>query len=91
MARTQKPQHLRDYDVDSEELKPSHRHALLHVPSEYDGQSPVPLIIGLHGKDQPPAEFDEHTQFSKSTFDGLVVYPEGIDVSNMLHGEPRSP
>jgi len=81
MASGSRPQHLIDYDIHDEELKCPSRHSLLHVPSGYDGHTPLPLIVGLHGKEQPPAEFDDHTQFSKSAFKGLVVYPEGIDVS----------
>ncbi|KAK4544177.1 hypothetical protein LTR36_004387 [Oleoguttula mirabilis] len=70
-------------------MHPSQRHAILHVPDDYDGQSPVPLIVGLHGKAQPPNEFAEHTQFSTSTFKGLVVYPEGIKLQ--WTGDPESP
>ncbi|KAK5119813.1 hypothetical protein LTR85_007139 [Meristemomyces frigidus] len=89
MASSDTVSRLINYDVHSEYMRPSQRHTLLHVPSDYHGQSAVPLILGLHGKEQPPAEFDDHTQFSKSSFGGIVVYPEGIKLQ--WTGDPESP
>ena len=73
-----------DYNIESDQLKPRSRHALLHIPSTYDSGKPAPLIVALHGKGQPPKEFESHTQFSnpENNKDTIVVYPEGIKARN---------
>ena len=72
-----------DYNIESDLLKPRSRHALLHVPATYDKAKATPLIVAIHGKAQPPREFEDHTQFSNPEYnkDAIVVYPEGIKVS----------
>lgn len=71
-----------NYDIVDSNLRPPHRHALLHVPDSYQPEVPAPLIVALHGKAQPPPEFEYHTQFSNRTFNtgAIVAYPEGIKV-----------
>ena len=75
------------YEIHDERLDPSpDRTFLLHVPSSYDGKTPIPLIIALHGKKQPPAEFENHTQLSNPKVnDGyaIVAYPEGVKVKSI--------
>lgn len=69
--------------VKDDELHPHReRKALLHLPTSYSSDTPVPLIVALHGKAQPPAEFEEHTQLSNPEVqdEAIVVYPEGINV-----------
>ena len=75
-----------DYNIESDQLKPRSRHALLHIPSTYETEKPAPLIVALHGKGQPPREFETHTQFSnpENNKDAIVVYPEGIKVRRPL-------
>lgn len=74
------------YDINDANLRPPHRHALLHVPDTYQPDVPAPLIVALHGKAQPPSEFEYHTQLSNKAFntEAIVAYPEGIKVS--AHG-----
>jgi len=69
------------YVIHDSRLKPHQRSSLLHVPSNY-GKQPVPLIVAMHGKGQPPAEFESHTQLSNADVnpDAIVVYPEGVKV-----------
>ena len=70
------------YEIRDTRLQPSPRNGLIHVPSSYSDSEPVPLIIALHGKGQPPKEFEYHTQLSneETNQDAIVVYPEGIKV-----------
>ena len=52
---------------------------LLHVPPNYDGNTPVPLVIVLHGGGGNAENIEEVTSFSDlADRDGfLVVYPDG--------------
>jgi polyhydroxybutyrate depolymerase len=53
----------------------------LHIPPSYDGMTPTPLVIVLHGYTQSPQGIAGMTAFSaKSDKEGfIVVYPEGRD------------
>ena len=59
------------------------RKYLLHTPPGYDGTTPVPLVIVLHGYADTPAAIESHSGFStKSDTEGfIVVYPEGLGQS----------
>jgi len=74
------------YSIDDQGLRPSHRRALLHIPEAYRKDVASPLIIAMHGKDQPAAEFEEHTQLSNPEVnnEAIVAYPEGINVGHHL-------
>jgi polyhydroxybutyrate depolymerase len=65
------------------------RISLIHVPSGYDGKTPLPVVLSFHGrhgegKDQQKlSHFDEVSDRHRF----LVVYPDGIGKSwNALHG-----
>jgi len=80
------------YNISDPSLHSPDRQALLHIPSTYHGSNnPAPLIVALHGKAQPPSEFEYHTQLSNPDFnqDHIVVYPEGIKLQ--WTGDPESP
>ncbi|EMD00150.1 hypothetical protein BAUCODRAFT_145459 [Baudoinia panamericana UAMH 10762] len=79
------------YRVEHARLNPGPRYALLHLPTHYGGTEPSPLIVALHGKAQPAAEFEEHTQLSKPEVqdEAIVVYPEGIKLQWL--GDPEAP
>jgi len=53
----------------------------LFVPSGYDGHTPLPLVLVLHGGRGTAEQIENHTGFSslaeKERF--LVAYPQGID------------
>lgn len=70
------------YEIRDARLQPSPRQAWIHVPSSYSDSKAAPLVIALHGKGQPPSEFEYHTQLSneETNPDAIVVYPEGIKV-----------
>jgi polyhydroxybutyrate depolymerase len=53
---------------------------LLHVPLSYDGMTPTPLVIVLHGYTGTAAGIEASTKFTaKSDKEGfIVVYPEGL-------------
>jgi polyhydroxybutyrate depolymerase len=59
------------------------RSYILHVPPQYDGKTPLPLVIALHGFGGDAASFANFTGFSKEAdAEGFfVVYPQGLEGS----------
>ncbi len=55
------------------------REYYVHVPTGYDGSSPVPLVLALHGGGGKATKMDKLTGFGKvSDAEGfIVVYPQG--------------
>lgn len=53
------------------------REYLLHVPASYDGRSPVPLVISLHGASMWPAAQRDTSQWNRvaDQHGFIVVYP----------------
>ncbi len=60
---------------------------LIHIPSNYDRNTPVPLIFSFHGRGKNSAEQEELSQFSNEEFNknGIAVYPQGLDVSYLSY------
>lgn len=56
---------------------------LIHIPSNYDVNTAVPLIFSFHGRGKDSAGQEALSQFSNEEWnpDGIAVYPQGIDVS----------
>jgi polyhydroxybutyrate depolymerase len=56
---------------------------ILHVPSDYDGRQPVPLVLALHGRlgDGAGQEKLTHLDTTSDKHGFLVVYPDGINRS----------
>jgi hypothetical protein len=65
------------------------RKCLLHIPSNYNAQSPAPLIVALHGKGQTPAQFEDMSRLSDESVnpDAVVAYPQGtcVRASSLSH------
>ncbi|KAL2065225.1 hypothetical protein VTL71DRAFT_2894 [Oculimacula yallundae] len=63
---------------------------LIHIPSNYDVNTPAPLIFSFHGRGKNSAGQEELSQFSNEKWnpDGFAVYPQGID--NQWQGDPAS-
>ncbi|KAE8443570.1 hypothetical protein EG329_001732 [Mollisiaceae sp. DMI_Dod_QoI] len=63
---------------------------LIHIPSNYDKDTPVPLIFSFHGRGKNSAEQEELSQFSNEEFNknSIAVYPQGLD--NQWQGDPAS-
>jgi polyhydroxybutyrate depolymerase len=59
------------------------RSYILHVPPQYDGKTPLPLVFALHPFDGNAATFAKATGFSeKADAEGFfVVYPQGLENS----------
>jgi polyhydroxybutyrate depolymerase len=59
------------------------RNYWLYIPSSYDGKTPVPLVIVLHGLGESPSSVEGESGMSKKAdAEGfIVVYPEGIGSS----------
>lgn len=62
------------------------RRYLVHVPAKYDGQSPAPVVLMLHGAGMNAARAVEFTGLNaKSDEEGfLLVYPEGTGLNPLL-------
>jgi polyhydroxybutyrate depolymerase len=56
---------------------------MIHIPQSYDGNSPTPLVISLHGYTGNARSSEQVTEFTeKSDKEGFIaVYPEGIGQS----------
>jgi polyhydroxybutyrate depolymerase len=54
---------------------------LLHVPPSYEAETPVPLLLMLHGRGGTGKDIAELTNFSDLADENnfIVVYPEGLD------------
>ncbi|KAH7317934.1 poly depolymerase [Rhexocercosporidium sp. MPI-PUGE-AT-0058] len=63
---------------------------LIHIPSNYDVNTAVPLIFSFHGRTKNSSEQEELSQFSNEEWNpnGIAVYPQGID--NQWQGDPAS-
>jgi hypothetical protein len=55
---------------------------LIHIPSNYDKNTPVPLIFSFHGRRKNSSEQEALSQFSNENLspNGIAVYPQGIKV-----------
>jgi polyhydroxybutyrate depolymerase len=64
----------------------AHRSFLLHVPNNYSVNTPLPLVVVIHGAFSTGRQTESETGFStladKERF--LVVYPEGIGIFGLL-------
>lgn len=60
------------------------RHYLLHVPPNYDGSKPLPMIVALHGMGGNSADFEQRTNLNKmADRDGFIVaYPDSTEWFN---------
>jgi len=60
------------------------RSYLIHVPRNYDINTPVPLILSYHGRAKNASEQELLSQFSDSSYNpnAIAVYPQGVAVSN---------
>lgn len=58
----------------------------LHLPTSYNTNKKVPVILSFHGRGKDAKFQEELSQFSNVTygFQGISVYPEGIPVSAFL-------
>lgn len=64
---------------------------LLSLPLN-PSESPSPLILAFHGKDQTSAQFETQTQLTDPIFrlgESIVAFPQGIDKQWL--GDPTSP
>lgn len=55
------------------------RHALVHVPPEYDASTPTPLVLVFHGGGGDKEEMRVFTEFDRAadSLGFIVVYPDG--------------
>lgn len=55
------------------------KHYLIHVPKNYNPQSPTPMVIVFHGAGSNPKDIEDVTNFSKKSEDEnfITVYPAG--------------
>jgi poly(3-hydroxybutyrate) depolymerase len=68
----------------------THRTYLIHIPSNYDKNTPVPLIFSFHGQGKNSSEQEGLSQFSNEAWNpnGIAVYPQGIHVYLHYNSSP---
>lgn len=54
----------------------------IHIPSNYDKDTPVPVIFSFHGHGGTAKDQEALSQFSNETFNpnAIAVYPQGLKV-----------
>lgn len=72
----------REFSFDSSGGSRTYR---IHLPSNYDTNTPKPLLIAYHGAGNNPAAFESETRFSDESINPnmITVYPAGVNVSNI--------
>jgi polyhydroxybutyrate depolymerase len=57
------------------------REYYVHLPPGYDGTTPVPLVLGLHGGGGTAEDFDKlsHMSATADAHGFIAVYPQGLD------------
>ena len=55
----------------------------IHLPTNYNPNSPTALIVSYHGAGETVDEHEKESQLSNESYnpDMIVVYPEGVNVS----------
>ena len=83
LLKTQQPAGGASHQTTFPQSDGTDRTYLIHIPSTYNINTPVPLIFSFHGGGKTSAEQEELSQFSNEDFNpnGIAVYPQGIDVS----------
>jgi polyhydroxybutyrate depolymerase len=63
-----------------------HRNFHVHVPPAYDGTTPLPLLIVIHGAFGTAKEIEKRSGFSQlADREGfMVMYPNGIGIAGLL-------
>jgi poly(3-hydroxybutyrate) depolymerase len=86
LPEAQKPAGGASHQTNFAQSDGTDRTYLIHIPSNYNINTPVPLIFSFHGGGKTSAEQEELSQFSNEYFNpnGIAVYPQGIDVSFSL-------
>ncbi|KAI9925719.1 hypothetical protein ASPWEDRAFT_42377 [Aspergillus wentii DTO 134E9] len=66
------------------------RKYIIHIPSNYDQDKPVPVIFSFHGRTKTAEEQQGLSQFSNEDWnpDAIAVYPQGLD--KQWQGDPKS-
>jgi len=72
----------RRFAVEHPAADAQNRFAHLHVPKNYDVNTPAPVILAFHGKNQEIEAFEAATSLSDPEVneDFIVIYPEALNV-----------
>lgn len=56
------------------------RHFMVYIPTAYNGQKELPLVVGLHGGLGTGQVFEEQTRISQAAneYGYIVAYPDGV-------------
>lgn len=81
----QSPPGGKSHEVQFKTSAGTDRTYLIHIPSNYDVKTPVPLIFSFHGHGKNSAQQELLSQFSNETSNynpnGIAVYPQGTENS----------
>jgi poly(3-hydroxybutyrate) depolymerase len=85
LPKAQTPPGGASHQTDFQQSDGTPRTYLIHIPSNYDKNTPVPLIFSFHGRHKNSSEQEALSQFSNEDWNpnGIAVYPQGINVSNI--------
>ncbi|KAF7590083.1 hypothetical protein BBP40_003285 [Aspergillus hancockii] len=66
------------------------RYYLVHIPSNYDVNTPAPLIFSFHGRGKTAEGQEQLSQFSNEAWNpnGIAIYPQGL--KKQWQGDPNS-
>jgi poly(3-hydroxybutyrate) depolymerase len=82
LPAAQQPAGGASHDVHFTQSDGTDRTYLIHIPSNYENNTPVPVIFSFHGRGKNSSEQEELSQFSNETWNrhAIAVYPQGVDV-----------
>ncbi|CAD6498987.1 BgTH12-04641 [Blumeria graminis f. sp. triticale] len=78
------------FDMPFQQTNGRDRTYLIHIPTNYDQNTPSPLIFSFHGRTQNSSYQESLSGFSRDDWnpDAIVVYPQGIE--DQWQGDPES-
>lgn len=90
LPKTQQPASRASHQLSFTPSNGASRTYLIHIPSSYNPNTAVPLILSYHGQHKDSYEQEILSQFSNESWnpDAIAVYPQGID--GQWQGDPDS-
>jgi poly(3-hydroxybutyrate) depolymerase len=92
LPAAQSPPGAASHQTDFTQNDGTARTYLIHIPSNYDKNTSVPLIFSFHGRGKNSSEQEGLSQFSNENWNpnGIAVYPQGIKVRNFSSTSEKS-
>jgi poly(3-hydroxybutyrate) depolymerase len=67
------------------------RQYIIHIPSNYNVDTPAPIIFSYHGRNRNSTNQEQLSEFDRTDYnpDAIAIYPQGI--KNQWQGDPAAP